>query len=83
MVKTVWWSSEVEDWMALTVSCWAVCPLKVTLHAPCSVLVVKQAPWLLKRVILAIDGSKSSEKTLQFLLRNMRSTYRNPSVWEK
>ncbi|HXC67950.1 MAG TPA: universal stress protein [Nitrospiraceae bacterium] len=56
---------------------------KVTLHAPCSVLVVKQAPRLLKRVILAIDGSKSSEKTLQFLLRNMRSTQRNPSVWEK
>jgi len=56
---------------------------KVTLHAPCSVLVVKQAPRLLKRVILAIDGSKSSEKTLQFLLRNMRSTQKNPSVWEK
>lgn len=56
---------------------------QVTLHAPCSVLVVKQTPRLLKRVILAIDGSKSSEKTLQFLLRKMRSTHRNPSMWEK
>jgi len=56
---------------------------QVTLHAPCSVLIVKQAPRLLRRVILAIDGSTSSEKTLQFLLRKMCSTQRNPSVWEK
>jgi nucleotide-binding universal stress UspA family protein len=56
---------------------------QVTLHAPCSVLVVKQAPRFLKRVILTIDGSKSSEKTLQFLLREMRPTYMNPSMWEK
>ena len=56
---------------------------QVTLHAPCSVLVVKQAPRFLKRVILAIDGSKSSEKTLQFLLRKMRSTHRDQSMWKK
>jgi nucleotide-binding universal stress UspA family protein len=56
---------------------------QVTLHTPCAVLVVKQAPKLLKQVVLAIDGSKSSEKTLQFLLRKMRSTCRNPSVWDK
>jgi nucleotide-binding universal stress UspA family protein len=51
---------------------------RVTLHAPCSVLVVKEAPRLLRRVVLATDGSKSSEKALQFLLRKMRSAKMNP-----
>lgn len=56
---------------------------KVILHAPCSVLVVKEAPRPLRRVVLAIDGSKSSEKALQFLLRKMRSTKMNPDNWKK
>jgi len=45
---------------------------KVTLHAPCSVLVVKQPPRLVRQVLLATDGSKASELALQFLLREVR-----------
>jgi len=56
---------------------------QVTLHAPCSVLVVKEAPRLLRRVVLATDGSKSSEKALQFLLRKMRSAKMNPDKGRK
>jgi nucleotide-binding universal stress UspA family protein len=41
---------------------------QVTLHAPCSVLVVKEQPRPLKRVVFATDGSKSADKALQFLL---------------
>ncbi len=44
----------------------------VILHAPCSVLVVKQQPRPLRRVLLATDGSRSSQKALQFLLKHMR-----------
>lgn len=44
----------------------------VTLHAPCSVLVVKQQPRPLRRILLATDGSKPSQKALQFLLKHMR-----------
>jgi len=45
---------------------------RVTQHAPCSVLVVKQPPRPIRRVLLATDGSVSSEKALQFLLREVR-----------
>jgi len=45
---------------------------KVTLHAPCSVLVVKQPPRPIRRVLLATDGSKGSDKALKFLLQKMR-----------
>lgn len=45
---------------------------QVTLHAPCSVLVVKQQPRAIRRVLLATDGSKASERALQFLCREMR-----------
>ena len=51
---------------------------QVTRHAPCSVLVVKEAPRLLRQLVLATDGSKSSEKALQFLLRKIRSAKMNP-----
>jgi nucleotide-binding universal stress UspA family protein len=44
----------------------------VTLHAPCPVLVVKQPPRPLRRILLATDGSKPSQKALQFLLKKMR-----------
>ena len=41
-------------------------------HAPCSVLVVREAPRTLRRIVLAIDGSAASKRALQFLLRTMR-----------
>ncbi|MBM4121270.1 MAG: universal stress protein [Nitrospira sp.] len=44
----------------------------VTLHAPCPVLVVKQPPRPLRRILLATDGSKPSQKALQFVLKKMR-----------
>ncbi|WP_447980661.1 universal stress protein [Candidatus Nitrospira bockiana] len=40
---------------------------QVTLHAPCSVLVVKQAPRPIRRLLLATDGSQSAHKALRFL----------------
>lgn len=45
---------------------------KVTAHAPCSVLVVKQPPRPIRRILLATDGSKASNKALKFLLQKMR-----------
>jgi nucleotide-binding universal stress UspA family protein len=45
---------------------------KVTVHAPCSVLVVKQLPGPIRRILLATDGSKSSDRAVQFLLKSMR-----------
>ncbi len=40
-------------------------------HAPCSVLVVKEAPKPVQRIVLAIDGSPASDKAVRFLLRNV------------
>lgn len=40
-------------------------------HAPCSVLVVKEAPRPVRRILLAIDGSRASDKAVRFLLRNV------------
>lgn len=45
---------------------------QVTLHAPCSVLVVKQPPRPIRRILLAVDGSKASDRALHFLLREWR-----------
>jgi nucleotide-binding universal stress UspA family protein len=45
---------------------------KVIHHAPCSVLVVKQRPRPLRRILLATDGSRTSGKALQFLLRDLK-----------
>ncbi|MDE3035860.1 MAG: universal stress protein [Nitrospirota bacterium] len=45
---------------------------QVTQHAPCSVLVVKQPPRPIRRILLATDGSKPSEKAVRFLLREIR-----------
>ena len=56
---------------------------KVVLNASCSALVVKVAPRPLRRVVLGVDGSKSSENALQFLLRKMRSARINPDKGEK
>lgn len=44
---------------------------KVLNHAVCSVLVVKQEPRALNRILLAIDGSKASDKAVQFLIKKM------------
>ncbi len=40
-------------------------------HAPCSVLVVREAPRSVRRILLAIDGSPASDKAVRFLLRNI------------
>ncbi|HET6674631.1 MAG TPA: universal stress protein [Nitrospiraceae bacterium] len=44
---------------------------QVTLHAPCSVLVVKEEPRPLNRIVFATDGSKAADKGLQFLLTKL------------
>jgi nucleotide-binding universal stress UspA family protein len=41
-------------------------------HVSCSVLVVREAPRSIRRVVLAVDGSTASKRALQFLLRSMR-----------
>lgn len=43
-------------------------------HAPCSVLVVKEPPRPVRRILLAIDGSPASDKAVRFLIR-----YVNPA----
>ncbi len=43
-------------------------------HAPCSVLVVKERPRPVRRVVLAIDGSAASDKALRFLVRQINPT---------
>lgn len=49
---------------------------QVTLHAPCSVLIVKEEPRPLSRILFAADGSKASEKALRFLLTKLQSEAR-------
>lgn len=44
-------------------------------RAPCPVLVVKEAPHPVKRIVLAIDGSRGSEKAIRFLCRNFQGTF--------
>lgn len=43
-------------------------------HAPCSVLVVKERPRPVRRLLLAIDGSAASDRALRFLLRQLNPT---------
>ena len=47
-------------------------------HAPCSVLVVKEAPRPVKQIVLAIDGSPASDKAVRFLLRNINPALNGP-----
>ena len=47
-------------------------------HAPCSVLVVKEAPRPVRRILLAVDGSSASDKAIRFLLRNVNPTPDGP-----
>ncbi|HEY7533495.1 MAG TPA: universal stress protein [Nitrospiraceae bacterium] len=44
----------------------------MTNHAPCSVLIVKEEARPIGRVLFATDGSKASEKALDFLLTKLR-----------
>lgn len=45
---------------------------QVTLHSRSSVLIVKEAPRRLRRILLATDGSKASDKALRFVLKEFR-----------
>jgi nucleotide-binding universal stress UspA family protein len=49
---------------------------QITLHAPCSVLIVKEKPRPLTRILLATDGSKESDKALRFLTTKLKSDAR-------
>lgn len=42
---------------------------QVALHAPAPVLIVKEDPRPLNRIVFATDGSKTADKALQFLLK--------------
>jgi nucleotide-binding universal stress UspA family protein len=54
---------------------------QVVLHAPTSVLVVKEAPRTIKRVLLAIDGSDSAEKAIKFVLKELTPNSKgNPEI---
>jgi nucleotide-binding universal stress UspA family protein len=46
--------------------------LSVILHAPTSVLVVKQPPRVIRRILLATDGSKSATKAVRFVMEELR-----------
>jgi nucleotide-binding universal stress UspA family protein len=50
---------------------------QVMLHASCSVLAVKQPPRPVRRILLAVDGSKASDRALHFLLRDLRPAKKN------
>ena len=50
--------------------------MRAALHAPCPVLVVKQPPRTIQRILLAIDGSPSSRKGLDFVLAHFAPTHR-------
>lgn len=45
----------------------------VTLHAACPVLVVKEAPKPVRRVLFATDGSPASDKARQFLIKQFKT----------
>jgi len=44
---------------------------RVTTHATCSTMVVKQPPRPLRRLLFATDGSKPAEKALRFMMREL------------
>jgi nucleotide-binding universal stress UspA family protein len=44
----------------------------VTLHAPCSVLIVKEPAQSLRRILFATDGSPSARKALSFLVTHLQ-----------
>ncbi len=44
---------------------------QVVLHAPCSVLIVKEAPRPVHRILVAVDGSTASEKAIRFVEQDL------------
>jgi nucleotide-binding universal stress UspA family protein len=44
---------------------------QIVLHAPCSVLIVKEAPKPVHRIVLAVDGSTASERAVRFVLQDL------------
>ena len=44
---------------------------QVALHAPCSVLIVKEPPRPVHRLVVAVDGSAASEKAVRFVLQDL------------
>jgi nucleotide-binding universal stress UspA family protein len=44
---------------------------QVLLHAPCSVLVVREAPRPVHRMVVAVDGSPASEKAVRFVVEDL------------
>jgi len=44
---------------------------QVVLHAPCAVLIVKEPPRPVHRMVVAVDGSAASEKAVQFVVQNL------------
>ncbi len=44
---------------------------QVVLHAPCSVLIVKEAPRPVHRMVVAVDGSRASETAVRFVLQDL------------
>lgn len=53
---------------------------RVTTHASCSTLVVKEPSRPLRRLLFATDGSKPSEKALRFLLRELAASQAGKTV---
>ncbi|MFO0707936.1 MAG: universal stress protein [Nitrospira sp.] len=49
-------------------------------HAPCSVLVVKEAPRSLEQIVLAIDGSAASDKAVRYLVKHFSPQLQGPEV---
>lgn len=48
---------------------------QVVLHAPCSVLVVKEPPRPVRRLVVAVDGSPASAKAVRFVLHELLSQW--------
>jgi nucleotide-binding universal stress UspA family protein len=44
---------------------------QVVLHAPCSVLIVKEPPRPVHRIVVAVDGSPASEKAIRFVEQDL------------
>jgi nucleotide-binding universal stress UspA family protein len=40
-------------------------------HVSCSVLVVREPPTMIRRIVLAVDGSTASKRAVQFLVKTM------------
>jgi nucleotide-binding universal stress UspA family protein len=64
--------------LGITVSLRRGIAAQVALYAPCSVLVVKQPPRPLRRVLLATDGLTVSDEALGFLCRRIKALLAHP-----